>query len=133
MANKQDEETKYFGQSGTTQIIAIVVLGFIAVSAGWIENPFGDNASTETIVTSSVDLDSTFLSVVSANNTLADTDTNYDEDSGVITLPIDVNVSNDGIDTTFTMKAKNIAGDTVELFNFTNSGVFTIINNFRYV
>nr|WP_321496304.1 hypothetical protein [uncultured Methanolobus sp.] len=116
-------EKLYFGKSGGYwAFVAVIAIGFLSYT-GYIDLSSLGSDDTATIIDANIDLDSTFLSVVSANYSLADTDTNYDEDSGVITIPIDVDVSDDGSDTTFTMKSKAINGTTVTLMSFTNSGV----------
>ncbi|WP_340819044.1 hypothetical protein [Methanolobus sp. WCC4] len=120
----KDEETVYFGLSGKAWLV-IIVVGLFA--AGVYTGHIDLSKATEAGSVMSVDmaLDSAFVSVVADNNTLADADNNFDKDDGVISIPVDAEVSDDGSTSTFLLKTKDTAGNSVELLNFTNTGVLT--------
>ena len=135
MTGKQKEETKIAGFT-IPQAIVVVILAALALSAlGY--GPYADNAdalksdnATKSIVppASAVDvkLNSAFVSVIAnTTNTVADVDTNYNAITDVIALQFDTKVTASGGNTTFLMSTKNIAGTTVELINYTETGTLT--------
>ena len=136
MAKSKDEETKYAGFSGP-QALVLIFLGILAVSAlGY--GPFAENAdalksdvnSTNSIIppagAADVKLNSAFVSVIAnTSNTVADVDTNYNAITDVIALQFDTKITASGGNTTFLMSTKNIAGTTIELINYTETGTLT--------
>ncbi|HAE41493.1 MAG TPA: hypothetical protein DCG34_01050 [Clostridiales bacterium] len=120
---------KYFGRTGG-ELAVIAIVAFILAAAfnvggvGDYVSGLGTGSVKQPV--STLALSSSFVSVVSDNNTLADSSSNnYVESTGVITIPVDAEVSNDGTATTFIFKTKNVTGSTIELMNFTETGVVT--------
>ena len=134
MADKQKEENKYFGFTGPQALVGVFLLVVIASLAGY--GPWADNADalksdvngTQTIVTGAADveLNSAFVSVIAnVTNTVSDVDTNYNAITDVIALQFDTKITASGGNTTFLMSTKNIAGTTIELINYTETGTLT--------
>jgi hypothetical protein len=117
-------------------IIAVLVMAF----TGW--GPFGDlidqgTDSTQTYVSSGTDvdeqtqtasileLDTGFTSLVSNSHTIADTDTNYNSDTNVVSFQVDAEKSDDGTNTTFTIKSKDTTGSVQTLATVTEDGILS--------
>ena len=129
------EETKYFGFTGGQALVVIVLIVACVSFAGY--GPLASQAESATNLsqsvaapTSAVDvqLNSEFVSVIcNTTNTVADVDTNFNDVTNVASLQFDTNVDTTASagNTTFVMSTKNIAGTTVELINYTETGTLT--------
>ncbi|NPE27630.1 hypothetical protein HNV12_06520 [Methanococcoides sp. SA1] len=84
---------------------------------------FGSN---DDIIGEPLSLDSSFVSVVADSNTLADINTNFNDDTNTISLQVDAEYSDDGTNTTFVLKSKNTAGNVVTLLTFVEVGVLSV-------
>ena len=138
MVKSKDDETKIAGFTVPQALVVafLVVLGISALGYG----PWADNADalksdvndSKSIVplASAVDvqLNSEFVSVIcNTSNTVADVDTNFNDATNVASLQFDtkVDTTTSAGNTTFVLSTKNIAGTTVELINYTETGTLT--------
>ena len=138
MVDKQKEETKIIGFTipQALLIVGLLVLAGSALGYGpWADDTDAlksDSNSTGTIVTGAsavvVELNSEFVSVIcNTTNTVADVDTNFNDVTNVISLQFDTNVdtTTSSGNSTFVLSTKNIAGTTIELVNYTETGTLT--------
>ena len=135
MAKGNNNETKYFGMTGGQLAVVVVLLGALISFAGY--GPFASQAdelkassngtqSVAGVSEANVQLNNEFVSVVcNTTNTIADVDTNYNDITNTASVQFDTNVSYAAGLTRFTMSTKNTAGTTVQLLNFTETGVLT--------
>lgn len=116
-------------------VIAVAVVA-VMFFTGW--GPFAeDGAVTQTFVSSSggteesvvpagiLQLDSSFVSAVADGHTMADADTNYNEDLHIVSLQYDAEYSDDGTNTTFIIKTKDTAGAIQTIATVTETGVLS--------
>jgi hypothetical protein len=119
----------------------ILVIGVVVVALMFFTGygPFAeDGAVTQTFVSSNgvtepavasagiLQLDSSFTSAVADSKTMADADTNYNEDTDVVSLQFDAEVSDDGVNSTFIIKTKDTVGATQTIATFTETGVLSV-------
>jgi hypothetical protein len=118
-------------------VIAVIVMAF----TGW--GPIGEWAhgatddATQTFVSSGTDvdqatstasilsLDSGFTDLTAEGYTIADSDTNFNEDTNTVSFQVDAEVSDDGTNTTFTIKSKDTDGSVQTLATITESGILS--------
>ena len=127
MSNK-----KYAGFTGVQWVVLAVLAAVFLTVAG--VGPLADKASSMEVVSddendplesADLSLDSSFTSVVCNSSTLANADTNFNEETNTVSLQVNAVASTDEDVTTFKILSKTVDGDAVLLHAFNESGTLT--------
>ena len=126
-------QKKYAGFTGI-QWVVLIIAGVALLSLAGV-GPLADNVSSfetnpsdkDTVKTGALSLDSSFVSLVSATNTLANADTNFNEDTNTVNMQVNAIASYDGTtETTFSILSKDVDGVVQVLHSFTEAGDLSV-------